>query len=494
LDAGLDPAQTLFMEFTVVIAGGGFSGTMLAAQLLRRNPALSLAVVDKGSVPGRGVAYSTNYNCHLLNVPAGNMSALPEEPDHFLRWARANYEPSTQSTSFVPRRVYGRYVTSLLEETAAGSDGGTFRWIEGEVTAVEREPDQLKIELKDGSTLLTQSLVLAPGNFPPGDLRIPGLSKNSQRYMPSAWSANALRDIPADGSALLIGSGLTSVDVAIALKSEGFLGHIHILSRHGLIPQSHLLPHSQTGRWNWPQYWTGQRDVPRTTRQLLRLVRDQVKAASEVGCDWRPVIDALRPVTQEIWRSLPMHERKRFLRHVRAYWEVHRHRIAPEIGDEISDLLRKGRATVHAGRWTSYQEFSDRAEVSLRDRKTGSERHLSVDRVINCTGPATDFRRIGDPLIQNLLAQGIARPDSLFIGLDVDSNGAVIHSGGTPSCDVYAIGPIRKGFLWETIAVPELREQASELAEHLTTQIEASGRQHLRLPLESLRRQDTARK
>jgi uncharacterized NAD(P)/FAD-binding protein YdhS len=487
------------MGFKVVIVGGGFSGTMLAVQLLRRDPALSLAVIDKGAMPGCGVAYSTSYDCHLLNVPAGNMSALPEEPDHFLRWARTNYDASAQSTSFLPRRVYGKYITSLLVETAGGSAGGSFRWIQGEVSAIEREPDQLEIRLRDGSTLLTRSLVLAPGNFPPGDLRITGLSKNSERYMPSAWSANALRDIPANGSVLLIGSSLTSIDVAIALKSEGFSGHIHILSRHGLLPQSHWQTgHRQTCQW--PQYWNGQRDAAPTIRQLLRLVRDQVKAAADAGCDWRPVIDALRPVTQEIWQSLASKERKRFLRHVRAFWEVHRHRIAPEIGDAISDLIRDGRATVHAGRLADYREFSDRVEVSLRDRKTGAERRLSVDRVINCTGPATDFSRIGDPLIQNLLAQGIARPDPLFIGLDVDSKGALIasrgaESSGKPASDLYAIGPIRKGFLWETIAVPELREQASQLADHLTAQIDESGREHLRLPLKSLRpMQDAARK
>jgi uncharacterized NAD(P)/FAD-binding protein YdhS len=468
--------------------GGGFSGTTLAVQLLRRIPTLSVAVVDKGSVPGRGLAYSTEYDRHLLNVPASNMSALPEEPDHFLRWARANYDPSIQPTSFLPRRIYGRYVSSMLDEAMGRWGADHLRWIQGEASSFAREGSHIErphinVQLKDGSTLEAQCVVLAAGNFPPGNLRIPGLSERSERYVSSAWSASALRDIPKNGSVLLIGSGLKSIDVAIALKSEGFSGHIHILSRHGLIPQSHR----QTGQW--PQYWSDQ--GPRTTRGLVRLVRNQIRAASAAGCDWRPVVDALRSMTQMIWRSLPIKERKRFLRHVRPYWEVHRHRIAPEIGDAISRLFLEGHASLYAGRVTDYRECSDHVEVILRERKTGTQRSLRVDRVINCTGPETDCRRIEASLIRSLLAQGLARPDSLFLGLDVDAEGAMIDSSGTPSDCLYAIGPARKGRLWETIAVPELREQAYQLAEHLASWLrpglESSDCERLRLPLETLR-------
>lgn len=461
------------------MVGGGFSGTMLAVNLLRRAPGLSVAVVEKGPLPGRGVAYSTKYDCHLLNVCAGKMSALPEEPDHFLRWARANYEPSVQPTSFLPRPLYGQYVTSLLEETtgrgatgsgATGASGAeNFRWIQGEVTSFARDRSHVTVQLKDGSTLVTKAVVLAVGNFPPADLKIPGLSQKSLsqessspesgRYFPSPWSAAAFDNVAKNGSVLLIGSGLTSVDVAVALQSEGFAGHIHILSRRGLLPRIHRATR------RWPQFWNGQ--SPRTIRGLLRLVRAQVRAAAEVDGDWRDVIDALRPVTQKIWQSLPLAERKRFLRHVRPYWEVHRHRIAPEIGNTITQLVGSGQATVLAGRVTAYREFRNHVEVAWRDRETQAQQLLRVDRVINCTGPETDCRHIDDPLIKSVLAQALARPDQLSLGLDVDSNGALLDFAGTPSTSLYAIGPIRKGSLWESIAVPELRVQASQLAEHL---------------------------
>jgi uncharacterized NAD(P)/FAD-binding protein YdhS len=440
------------------VIGGGFSGTMLAVNLLRRVPSLSVAVVDKGPVPSRGVAYSTKYDCHLLNVPAGNMSALPDDPDDFLRWARKNYSPSVQATSFLPRPVYGRYVASRLEEVTSAGGGENFRWIQGEVTSLERDPSQMRVQLKDGSTLATTAVVLAVGNFPPASLNVPGLSQDSRRYIASPWSA-AFDDIPKNGNVLLIGSGLTSVDVVMALKTEGFAGHIDILSRRGLMPRIH----AETNPW--PQFWNEQ--SPRTIRGLLRLVRAQVREANNNGGGWRDVIDGLRPVTQQIWQSLPLNERKRFLRHARPYWEVHRHRIAAEIGDAIAQLVATGKLTVHAGRLTNCREFSDHVEVGWRDRRTRAERLVRVDRVINCTGPEADCRHMNDPLINSLLAQGLARPDRLSLGLDVDSGGALLDARGAPSQSLYAIGSIRKGSLWESIAVPELRVQASQLAEHV---------------------------
>lgn len=410
-------------------------------------------------MPACGLAYGTKHLCHLLNVPAGRMSALPDRPDHFLHWAQANYGRTVQATTFLPRPVYGRYLASLLEEAIGHGSAGNLRWIHGEISSVTPVQSRFDLHLADGSTLNTQTLVLSVGNFPPADLNIPGLSPNSMRYAPSPWPATALRDLPKNGNVLLIGSGLTSVDLALALKSEGFAGKIHILSRHGLMPQTHR----QTGKW--PGFWDEQ--SPRTIPALLRLVRHQVRAASEAGGDWREVIDSLRPVTQQIWRSLSLPERRRFLRHVRPYWDVHRHRVAPEIGETIATLLHQGQAIIHAGRVTNYREFPDYAEVGCRDRKTGDLRTLNVDRVINCTGPQTDCRHIASPLIGNLLAQGLARPDPLFLGLDVDLQGALIDSSGRPSSALYVIGPARKGSLWETIAVPELRTQASDLAEHL---------------------------
>jgi uncharacterized NAD(P)/FAD-binding protein YdhS len=452
-------AQRSTPKLDVAVIGGGFSGAVLAVQLLRRAPALKIGVFDKSPMPGRGLAYSTQYNCHVLNVPAGNMSAFQEDPVHFVKWARANCGPAVHAESFVSRFSYGRYIGSLLEEAAKQDGGGSIEWIQAEAVSLARNTGPSIVQLKDGREISAETVVLAIGNFPPGNPRISGLSAPVKRYFPFAWSHTALENLDLNGSVLLIGSGLTSVDLAIALQVKGFRGKVHVISRHGLIPQRHEATEA------WPAFW--HEGSPRNTRGLMRLIRNQVRMASAKGVNWRGVINSLRPATQEIWQSLPHEERKRFLRHARPYWEVHRHRVAPEVHNIISRLISEGRLAVHAGRITKYSENADCAQVAFRDRKNGTFHRLRVDRVINCTGSEADCRRVDDPLLTSLFLQGEVRPDPLFLGLDVGADGSVLNFNGVPSDSLFAIGPVKKGGLWETTAVPEIRKQAAELADHL---------------------------
>jgi uncharacterized NAD(P)/FAD-binding protein YdhS len=443
----------------VAVVGGGFSGTVLAVQLLRRSPGLTIGVIDKSSIPGRGLAYSTQYNCHLLNVPAGNMSALQDDPTHFLRWVRATCGPAYHAESFVPRMAYGRYISSLLEESAMQQGGHSLQWFQEEAVSLTREDGRPVVLLKNGRELQAEVVILAIGNFPPGNPKINGLSGPRKKYVPFAWSPAALEGLDPNGSELLVGSGLTSIDLAVALQARKFQGQIQIISRHGLIPQRHQATEP------WPQFW--HEGSPRSIRGLVRLIRNQIRAAAAKGVDWRGVINALRPVAQDIWKSLPQEERARFLRHARPYWEAHRHRIAFEIHNIVSRLMSEGRLTIHAGRIAEYAEVGDQAVVVYRDRKTGTKQSLQVDRVINCTGSESDCRRIDDPLLTSLFLQGEARPDPLFLGLDVDAKGSLLNFNGAPSNSLFAIGPVKKGGLWETTAVPEIRKQAADLAEHI---------------------------
>jgi uncharacterized NAD(P)/FAD-binding protein YdhS len=445
----------------VLIVGGGFSGTMLAVQLLRQTKSLSIAVVDHGSLPGRGRAYQSPHRFHLLNVPAGQMGAFPADPEHFLRWARRNHDASMQARSFPPRAVYGEYLGSVLHYTLAESGAKCFRWIQGEALSLQRRTgehgdQQLAVQCKDGTELLARAVVIATGNFPPATPRIPGLESTSSLFVQFAWTPTALENLPREGSVLFLGSGLTSVDMIMALKSKAFRGTIHVLSREGLVPSRHQPTKP------WPLFWNER--SPRTTRGLLRLIRNQVAAAAENEIDWRGVVDGLRPVTQEIWQSLPLQEQRRYLRHARAYWDIHRHRLAPEISDIFSDMEAEGQIRFHTGRITNYSEDHSLAQIVYRERGSTTEKKLHAHRVINCTGSETDCRRIDNSLITSLFVQGLARPDPLFLGLEVDEHGALIDYKAKASLSLYTIGPTRKGQLWETTAVPEIRQQAEQLA------------------------------
>ena len=311
--------------------------------------------------------------------------------------------------------------------------------------------------------------MLATGNFPPANPRLPGLQTSASLYFQSAWAKDVLEDLPTTGSVLILGSGLTSVDLITALKSKGFRGVIHVLSHKGLFPRPRR---QQRPDEPWPLFWDD--TSPRTVRGLLRLIRNQVHAAAAQGINWRAVIDSLRPVTQEIWRSLPIEEQRRFVRHARAYWDVHRHRVAPEIADLLDDMRSDGLVRLHTGTVTRYSESDKRVEMQYWDMRARNEKTLRVDRVINCSGSETDCRRIDESFITSLFVQGFARPDPLFLGIDVDEHGALIDYKGMPSNRLYAIGPVRKGCFWETTTVPEIRVQAAALAEHLGDMFERS--------------------
>jgi uncharacterized NAD(P)/FAD-binding protein YdhS len=452
-------------QFTVAIIGGGFTGTTLAAQLLRRSGGnVSVVLIERSARLGRGVAYGTQCEEHLLNVPASKMTAFLDDPEHFLRWAALNFDPNVKPGDFLPRLVYGRYVASLLQQEVERHPG-QFENVQDEAVSLTRGGDTAEIRLRSGRTLFADKVVLALGNFPPGDPRLPGRTPHSQRYVSNPWKPSALADVADDKNILLIGSGLTGVDVAITLRRNGFRGTIHILSRRGQLPQTHQAPAV------WPPFWDDR--SPRTVRGLLRLLRTQVEAADKAGSGWRAVVDSLRPFTQEIWCSLSLKERRRFLRHVRPYWDVHRHRVAPVIGHRLASEIRDGEIQIHAGRITAYDEDAAGVEVNYRGRESGQVGRLHVDRVINCTGPEGDCRKLDHALLTNLMQQKLARPDPLFLGLDVSHDGALIEAHGSASDLLYAIGPVRKGSLWETIAVPELRVQVSELSRLLVTALKS---------------------
>jgi len=456
-------ASPLSSPASVAIIGGGFSGALLAAELLRRSAGrMRVVLIERNSRLGCGVAYGTRCSGHLLNVPAKDMSAFADEQEHFLHWVRSRCNPEAKGTDFLPRRLYGEYVQSILS-SAADRCPGSFAHVEDEAVTLSCQDDLVRLHLRGGQTHLADKAVLALGNFPPADLPLVQSIRSSLRYVRDAWEPAALHSIAPSDEVLLIGSGLTSVDVLIALRASGHRGKIHFLSRHGLLPNAHQ-PTAP-----WPPLALGKASL--TITELMRKVRMELVVASIRGYDWRAIIDGLRPATDKIWHSLPFHERRRFLRHLRPYWEIHRHRIAPRIAAQLEAEIAAGDVKIHAGRLVECREDADRIAVCWRDRRSGLVRQLRVEQVVNCTGPEMNYRRINSPLIQSLFGAGLARHDRLSLGLDCADNGALIGADGTISRALYAVGPARKGNLWESTAVPEIRIQVSTLAKALTAEL-----------------------
>jgi uncharacterized NAD(P)/FAD-binding protein YdhS/glyoxylase-like metal-dependent hydrolase (beta-lactamase superfamily II) len=447
---------------TIAIIGGGLSGSLVAANILRNATIpISIKLIERRTEIGKGVAYSTSVDGHLLNVPAGKMSAFADQPEHFLNWLHSNGHPDTTASTFVPRKVYGKYIQAILNEAEANAPACvSLERICDEAIAIETSNYHTKIQLSSGKSLHVQKVVLALGNF---SAQLPqpiaALGKN-HRYVTDAWSSDAISNLNPDDSILLVGTGLTMVDAVVALNQQGFRGKIHAVSRHGLTPQRHqaAIP--------YPRY-IGIDTAPNTARGLLRLVRQEIKKAANQGYDWRSVIDAIRPITQQIWQALPLLEQQRFLRHVKAYWEVYRHRIAGEIAEVLDNALEAGQLNYYGGRIQTCQEVDNAVEVKICERGTQANIVLRVNRIINCTGANCNYRRLQHPLIASLQAQQLIRPHALSMGIDTAENGAVIDAQGNVSEVLYTLGTPRKGNLWETTAVPEIRSQAAALAQEL---------------------------
>ncbi|MHC5855437.1 FAD/NAD(P)-binding protein [Nostoc sp.] len=450
---------------TIALVGAGFSGSLVAAHLLKTaNRPLLIKLIERSHDIGKGVAYSTDTISHLLNVSAGKMSAFPDDPSHLLRWLNYNrselaaFLPSDlNASSFIPRQIFGLYIQSILEEAeATASSNVRLERVIDEVVAVEPQAKGAIVSLSSSRTFVADKIVLALGNAPsapPGSQS----SENDTPYLRHAWSAEALAELEPDAAVLLIGTGLTMVDMVVSLHSRNHRGKIYAASRRGLFP----LPHQSTKPY--PAFLTPD-TAPKTVRGLLRRIRREVQTATVQGYNWRSVIDSLRPITQQLWQQLPSVEQKRLLRHATPYWDVHRHRIAPEIGKVVQAMLDSGQLTITAGRIQDYQTTPNAVAVTVRQRQTQGNQVLQVSRVVNCTGVQANYQRSPQSLIANLRTQGLIRPNDIGLGLDTAADGAVLDAQGKRSSLFYTLGTPRKGNLWETIAIPELREQAQVLA------------------------------
>ena len=458
---------------TIAIIGAGFSGAATAVNLLRMGGAQPLRVVliNRSGAMARGLAYGTSSRDHVLNVPAGNMSALADDPDDFLRYCRWA-DPATTPASFVPRRLYGSYLEALLDaaEHAAAESVTLERWA-GEVSAIEVAPagQSAAVRLEDGRELQADRVVLAFGHFAPGKpaIRQPAFYAD-RHYVGDPWSAAALQRIDPTEPVLLIGSGLTAVDVALSLARQRHAGPIWLMSRRGLLPKAHreqraVLPPREAQRLFDA--------MGSTARSQLRALRRAVLEHEARGHDWRDVVAALRPFTPRLWARLPTRERQRFVRRLQPFWDVLRHRCAPEVHARFMALIESGQVRLLAGRLRDCTVTEGGVELAWAPRGSALEQTLRVGAVINCSGPDTDLGRAANPLIRQLLERGLMDADELRIGVKVDADGALIARDGAASPVLRYVGPLLRARDWEATAVPELRLHARAMAERLLEEL-----------------------
>ena len=441
-----DTGQTVL---PVLIVGGGFSGTLLAINLTRLRIPVVLFERDETAL-AKGLAFGTRRPEHLLNVRASNMSAFPDDPTHFLRWM--GFSSEDQANRFVPRLAYGQYLRELL------------------INSLGSAPDRLTINAHAVVDLLATSqgveAVLASGTRVPGRAGVLALGHCAPLLPPvcadlptplawaDPWHPDALKGLDPDAPLLLVGTGLTAIDLIASLDKAGHRGRIVALSRRGLVARSHL----EAGPVVKP--------VPAFAERGTALIRAVRARAGRVG--WHVAIDELRPHTQTLWRAHPIAAQASFLRHLRPWWDVHRHRLAPQIASRITAMHQEDRVMFAAGRLLEVHAHDGLAAVCWRPRGSDTIARFDAARVLNCTGPEGDIRKSHDPLLQALLARGTIRPDPHKLGLDVDPKWRVCDQHGVATSSIHAVGPLTKGIAWEIIAVPDIRHQVWTLARQLS--------------------------
>ncbi len=449
---------------TIAIIGGGFSGTVLTAQLARhswRGPPVRITLIERRSSAGRGIAYGSPSPLHVLNVPAGRMGAFSGDEGGFLRWLRRD-DPDIAGDTFVPRHRYGDYLETVLADALSHRSGNvSVDVVRDTAVQVSTTDDRAIVVTASGSRLDADYVVLALGNMPP---RIPGALMSIEgdpRFVRDPWQPGALAGVPLDKPVITIGSGLTMVDIALALRDANHRGGIRAISRRGLLPRAHRDSPTPPPIMQPPRAldaWNGR------ASSLLSIVRTAARDAEREGLDWRDVVNALRAATPALWARLTPIERARFCRHAQAFWDSHRHRMATAVATAVESMVASGELDIVAGRIMAVESRGLDPFVVHVSLAAGEAATYRAGAVVVCTGPDTDFARMEEPLIAGLRADGHLAADPLALGILTDDQGALLRHDGVASRFLYTIGSARRASLWESTAVPELREQAAALA------------------------------
>jgi uncharacterized NAD(P)/FAD-binding protein YdhS len=460
---------------TIAILGAGFSGAMTAVQLLRSDLAgdVRVVLVERAGPAGRGLAYGVRDDSLLLNVPAGNMSAVADAPGHFLDYLRG-IDPKFNAGSFVARSIYGDYLEHTLAQVARAGHA-RLEVVSAEAIAVRRTAHApgFTVEFAGGGTLRADQAVLALGHFPPAGTAVFAPVSHAPSYVANPWDWAALDRIDAERPVVILGTGHTAIDALLCLTRRGGVGKAILVSRRGLLPHGHRqmpIPPAAVARPDYLPPGAGA-----TVRDYLRAVRTESLRCTAAGGDWRDVLNALRPHTPELWRQLDAAQRRRFLRRLLPYWNVHRHRLAPAAHLRLHNLVASGQVEVRAGTVVASAPRDGWLHVSLRGRDRALSQ-IHAGAIVNCSGPEYDIERVPSPLLRQLLDEGLARQDAGKLGIDVDDQYHLVGRDGSAIRNLFYVGPMLRARYWEAVAVPELRLHCQQLARQMVAEAELAGR------------------
>jgi uncharacterized NAD(P)/FAD-binding protein YdhS len=453
----------------IAVVGGGFAGAAFAIHLIRANGERPIAIdiYEPRPLLGAGLAYSSADPAHRINVAAARMAVFSEDPTHFDRWFRETGESADDPEAVLedgrayPRRAaFGRYMDQLLRTAARAFPNVRFRHLRAKVTDLDRPGDSYRLTTEAGEQNIADLVVLSPGHPPPPNLRWASAeAAAAPRFVADPWRPAALQKIRPSDEALIIGTGLTMADVVASLRLQGHVGPITAVSRRGLTPRARtILPVEAFGTFNQPP--------TESAAALLHRVRQAVRAAAKEGKPWECVVDALRQQGTAVWQGLSPASRRRFLHHLRTWWDVHRYQIAPQLDRVLVEDQRSGRLKIVKADIQAIETYQGSFHVSLRLR--GKPRYPEAERffdaVVNCTGPDHGTVVQSNPVLHALAARGLLRAEPQGLGLEVDRHARVIGIDGAPTRGLFVAGPLARGYFGELMGLPQVSLQPERLA------------------------------
>ncbi len=449
--------------FDIAIVGGGASGILLLFHLARisSNP-IKIVLFNKGYSLAEGAAYSTADKSHLLNVRAGRMSAYADEPSHFVDWLKnqeeclAIKEDENLNDAFIPRYLYGRYLKENMQRVLANlKDGFEIQIIEDQVIAIEKN-DAFNIRTANGLLIQSEKTVICTGIETPHGL--PGIKNvpDDPRIIINPWNSKV--QVPSENkNVLVIGTGLTMVDTVLSLLNAGFKGKIVALSKHGQLPMAHP-EFKQTAKPS--EHFCAPEDLS----SLFTIIKKRIKQHPDPQSWAEPVLEDIRPYTQQLWFNYSKEEKQRFLRHLQHLWSKLRHRIPFQISLQLAKAIEENKLELAAGKLVRLTCNQTSINVCYVERKTGKEKSENVIQIYNCTGPVLDVEKSMNPVIQSLFTNGLIRNSDAKLGPDALPDGRLINRAGNVQDDLFLLGPPMRGSIWEAVAVPEIRTGAKEIA------------------------------
>jgi uncharacterized NAD(P)/FAD-binding protein YdhS len=451
-------------RFVVAIIGGGFTGAAVAWNLARAadDRSLQILVHEPRQTLGGGLAYDTIDPTHRINVPAERMALDAEDGGDFIDWLRERGLDKSDTDAVLPdgrvfprRSDFGAYVASRLQPLL---DDGRVEHVRSEVAAVERDGCGWRILRADGESARADAVVIATSHpSPSAPKALAALLEGHPRFVADPTAQHALAAIKPRHDVLIIGNGLTGADIAASLLSRGHTGRITAISRRGLSSRGHA-PSLQEPHGDFLS-----RPI-RSARLLTRRIREAIHQAALFDVSWHAVLDAVRAQAQDIWRNLPVAERKRIVRHLRPFWDVHRFRIAPQVENAIEAALKAGQMESVAASVGAVSYFGDKIRVALRLSRHKGTALRDVDAIVVATGPAHGSVLSSQPYLEGLAAAGIVRLDPVGLGLDCDNRSRLINARGEAQPDLFVAGPLARGAFGELMGLPQVSIHARDVA------------------------------